>query len=257
MSPAPPSGKSAPSVKLMVTCLCDAFFDDVAVATVEVLEHLGCQVEFPEDQTCCGQPAFNSGDWEAARPVARHTLRVFQGGGPVVVPAGSCARMLSHGALMLFEGEVDRPSAQELGRRSFELADFIVRELGVTSWPGYLPARLAFHRSCHGRGTAYAESALTLLRSIAGLTLVELGEGEQCCGFGGTFAVAFPGVSRGMGNLKLSHVAAAEADALVSADMGCLLHLAGLAEKQGQALPTLHLAQVLRDALAMAPEVRA
>lgn len=239
----------------MVSCLCDAFFDDVAVATVEVLEHLGCRIEFPDDQTCCGQPAFNSGDWAAARPVARHTLRVFQGSEAVIVPSGSCARMLSHGASMLFEGEGDRPSALELGRRSFELCDFIVRELGVTSWPGRLPMRLAFHRSCHCRGTTYAESALTLLRSIPELSLVELGEGEQCCGFGGTFSVGFPSVSRGMGELKLSHVAAAEADALVSADMGCLLHLRGLAEKQGRPLRTVHVAQVLRDALLAPPGV--
>jgi L-lactate dehydrogenase complex protein LldE len=241
--------QSPPRVKLMASCLCDAFFDDVAIATVEVLEHLGCHVEFPADQTCCGQPAFNSGEWEAAKPVARHTLRVFQGNDSVVVPSGSCARMLSHGALLLFEGESDSAGVRELGQRSFELADFIVRKLGVTRWPGRLAARLAFHRSCHSRGTTYAESALTLLRSIEGLTLVELGEAEQCCGFGGTFSVAFPNISAGMGGLKLSHVAAARSEALISADMGCLLHLAGLAAKQGEPLATRHISQVLRDAL--------
>jgi L-lactate dehydrogenase complex protein LldE len=247
---------TSPRVKLMASCLCDAFFDDVAVATVEVLEHLGCQVDFPEAQTCCGQPAFNSGDWEAARPVSRHTLRVFQGHEPVVVPSGSCARMLSHGALLLFEGESDRGAARDLAGRSFELADFIVRRLGVTRWPGRLPLRLAFHRSCHSRGTSYAESARTLLHSIAGLELLELGEEEQCCGFGGTFSVTFPGISQGMGSLKLSHVTATQPDALVSADMGCLLHLGGLAEKQGAPLRTLHIAQVLRDALLSTREVR-
>jgi L-lactate dehydrogenase complex protein LldE len=253
MNSASPSSATRPRVKLMASCLCDAFFDDVAVATVQVLEHLGCQLEFPEAQTCCGQPAFNSGDWEAARRVSRHTLRVFQGQEPVVVPSGSCARMLSHGASLLFEGETDRASALEMGERSFELAEFIVHRLGVTSWPGRLSMRLAFHRSCHSRGTAYAESAATLLRSIAGVTLLELGEGEQCCGFGGTFSVAFPNISRGMGSLKLSHVSAARADALVSADMGCLLHLNGLAAKQGEPLRGLHVAQVLRDALREAP----
>lgn len=255
MAPASQPDSTSPRVKLMASCLCDAFFDDVAVATVEVLEHLGCQIEFPEAQTCCGQPAFNSGDWEAARPVARHTLRVFQGHEPVVVPSGSCARMLSHGALLLFEGESDRRAACDLAERSFELADFIVQRLGVTRWPGRLPLRLAFHRSCHSRGTSYAESARALLGSIAGLTLLELGEGEQCCGFGGTFSVAFPGISRDMGSLKLTHVAAAQPDALVSADMGCLLHLGGLAEKRGAPLRTLHIAQVLRDALHSTREV--
>jgi L-lactate dehydrogenase complex protein LldE len=233
----------------MATCLSDALFPDVARATVEVLEHLGIEVAFPEDQTCCAQPAFNTGDWPAARRVARHTLRVFTGNEPVVVPSGSCARMLAHGALLLFEREADRPAIASLGERTWELADFIVRGMGVTTWPGRLAARLAFHRSCHSRGSQYAESALTLLRSIDGAKVVEVGEAEQCCGFGGTFSVAFPRISRGMGDLKLDQVFDTEAEALVSADSSCLMHLSGLARKEGRPLRTLHVAEVLRDAL--------
>jgi L-lactate dehydrogenase complex protein LldE len=233
----------------MATCLADAFFDDVARATVEVLEHLGCRVEVPADQTCCGQPAFNAGDWEAARRVARHTLKVFAGDEPVVVPSGSCARMASHGALMLFERENDGETARTLAERSFELADFIVSELGVRSLGGRFDGRVAFHRSCHCRGTSYAESALVLLRSIAGLELVAVGEEEQCCGFGGTFSATFPGVSTRMGDLKLDHLLAERPDVVVSADMGCLMHLEGRARKEGRALRALHVAQVLRDAL--------
>jgi L-lactate dehydrogenase complex protein LldE len=244
---------SARRVSLMATCLCDAFFDDVAQATVEVLEHLGCEVVFPEDQTCCGQPAFNSGDWPAARTVARHGLRVFGGPDPVVVPSGSCARMVSHGALLLFEGEADRAPVGALAERTWELGDFLVRSLGVTRWPGRLPMRLAFHRSCHSRGTAYADGALTLLRSIDGVEVVEIGEPEQCCGFGGTFSVGFPHVSRAMGTLKIDHVLAAAPDALVSGDSSCLMHVGGLADRLGRPLKTLHLAQVLRDALRAAP----
>jgi L-lactate dehydrogenase complex protein LldE len=243
-------------VQLMVTCLGDVFFDDVARATVEVLEHLGCEVEFPEDQTCCGQPAFNAGDWPAARRVARHALRVFTGDEgattpepPVVAPSGSCARMVSHGALLLFEGERDRAPIEGLARRTWELGDFIVRGLGVARWPGRWPGRLAFHRSCHSRGTGYAEAALTLLRSIAGAEVVEIAEAEQCCGFGGTFSVSFPAISRGMGDLKLDQILAVAPAALVSADAGCLMHLEGLAAREGRALPTRHLAQILRDAL--------
>jgi L-lactate dehydrogenase complex protein LldE len=247
---------SARRVQLMATCLCDAFFDDVARATVEVLEHLGCEVVFPEDQTCCGQPAFNSGDWPAARTVARHTLRVFDAAEPVVVPSGSCARMVSHGALLLFEGESDGAAVGALAQRTWELGDFVVRALGVTRWPGKLPLRVAFHRSCHSRGTAYAEGALTLLKSIDGLEVIEIGEPEQCCGFGGTFSVAFPHVSRAVGTLKLEHVLAATPDVLVSADSSCLMHVAGLADKAGKPLRTLHLAQVLRDALAWQVESR-
>jgi len=239
----------APRVQLMATCLCDAFFDDVARATVEVLEHLGCDVTFPEDQTCCAQPAFNSGDWPAARQVARHTLRVFGDPAPVVVPSGSCARMVSHGALLLFEGEGDRAQAGELAQRTWELGDFLVRGLGVTRWPGRLAMRVAFHRSCHSRGTTYAEGALMLLRSIEGVEVVDIGEGDQCCGFGGTFSVAFPHVSRAMGTLKIDHVLAVAPDVLVSGDSSCLMHVAGLAERAGRPLRALHLAQVLRDAL--------
>lgn len=236
-------------VKLMATCLCDLFFDDAAAATVEVLEHLGCTVEVPDNQTCCGQPAFNAGDWPAARRVARHTARVFAGDQAVVVPSGSCAKMMSHGTLMLFEGSAE-PPAPSMTSRAWELCDFIVHGLGVTRWPGTMRANLAWHRSCHSRGTTYGEAAVTLLRSITDLRLVEFGELEQCCGFGGTFAVSFPAISRAVGTLKLDAVMAAEPDGLVSGDMGCLMHLDGLARKRGgRKVPVLHVAQVLRDAL--------
>jgi L-lactate dehydrogenase complex protein LldE len=247
-----PLALPSPRVKLMATCLCDVFYDDVAAATVEVLEHLGCTVDVPLDQTCCGQPAFNAGDWSAARPVARHAIRVFSGKDPVVVPSGSCARMASHGALMLFERQDDAPAAHKLAERTWELCDFIVRGLGVTEWSGALEARVAFHRSCHSRGTEYAEAALGLLRSIPGVVVEEFGEAEQCCGFGGTFSVAFPNISRGVGMLKLDHLPAAS-DFIVSADMGCLMHLEGLARKAGRQLRMRHVAQVLRDALKQQP----
>jgi L-lactate dehydrogenase complex protein LldE len=139
----------------------------------------------------------------------------------------------------------------ELGGRTFELADFMVRELGITTLGGRLERRVAFHRSCHGRGTTYAESALKLLRSIQGLTLLKVGEGEQCCGFGGTFTVTFPHVSKSMGELKLEHLRAIEPDLVVSADMGCLMHLGGLANKAGRPIRARHLAQVFHDALGL------
>jgi L-lactate dehydrogenase complex protein LldE len=233
----------------MATCLCDAFYDDAARATVEVLEHLGCTVEFPAAQTCCGPPAFNGGDWPASRRVVRHTVATFAGDCPVVVPSGSCAAMVFHGALLEFEHEADLPAVAALGRRTWELADFIVNGLGVTAWPGRYEARIAFHRSCHGRGTPSSAAAERLLGTVAGLTLVPFGEGEQCCGFGGTFSVSFPNISAGMGELKLDHLRAANPDVLVSGDMSCLMHLGGLAEKDGRPVKTQHLAQVLRDAL--------
>lgn len=236
-------------VQLMATCLCDVFYDDVARATVEVLEYLGCTVEFPKDQICCGQPAFNGGDWPASRKVVRHTVGVFAGDLPVIVPSGSCAAMMFHGAPLEFENEPDRAAVEALGLRTWELLDFIVNGLDVTSWPGRYEARVAFHRSCHSRGTGTGEAATQLLSSIEGLTVVPFDEAEQCCGFGGTFSVSFPNISSGMGTLKLEHVRAARPDVLASVDMSCLMHMAGLAEKEGGPIPTIHVVQILRDAL--------
>ncbi len=240
-------------VQLMATCLCDAFHDDVAAATVEVLEHLGCDVAFPEGQTCCGQPAFNGGDWAASRRVVRHTVRTFSGEDPVVVPSGSCAAMLFHGAALEFEHEADLGEVESLGQRTWELCDFMVNGLGVRSWPGRFDGAVALHRSCHTRGTASGDAAALLLGSVEGLRLVEFGEAEQCCGFGGTFSVGFPHISAAMGDLKLDHVRAARPDVLVSGDSGCLMHLSGLAAREGIPLRTMHLAQVLRDALRNRP----
>lgn len=248
-----PSERALPGadrrVQFMATCLCDAFFDEAAAASVEVLEHAGCTVEFPEGQTCCGQPAFNGGDWPASRKVVRHTVQTFAGNAPVIVPSGSCAAMLFHGAPLEFEKEADAPAVAALGRRTWELCDFLVNGLGIERWPGRYPAKLVFHRSCHSRGTLSGQAALQLLRSIEGVELLEIGEGEQCCGFGGTFSVGFPHISAAMGTLKLEHLLEPQPDAVVSADLSCLMHLSGLAAKADQPIRTLHVAQVLAGAL--------
>jgi len=236
-------------IQLMATCLCDAFYDDVAAATVEVLEHVGCKVDFPASQTCCGQPAFNGGDWVSSRKVVRHAVKTFTGEDPVVVPSGSCAAMMYHGALIEFEKEPDLPAVTQLGRRTWELCDYIVNGLGITSWGGHFDAKVAFHRSCHLRGSGSTDAVYKLLRSIEGLQLVDFDEFEQCCGFGGTFSVTFPHISKAMGELKLNHLQAAKPDLIVSADMSCLMHLNGLAEKGGRPIKSLHVAQVLRQAL--------
>lgn len=247
--PSPYAPGAERRVQLMATCLCDAFYDDVARATVEVLEHLGVGVEFPAGQTCCGQPAFNGGDWPASRQVVRHTLRTFAGTLPVLLPSGSCTAMFRHGALLEFEHEPDLPEVQALAARTWEFADFLVHALGVTTWPGRYDATVVFHRNCHNRGTGSEAASLQLLRSIAGTTVVPFGEQEQCCGFGGTFSVSHPHLSASMGSLRLEHIRAAQPDVLVSGDMSCLMHMGGLAQKAGQPIKTQHLAQILRDAL--------
>lgn len=236
-------------VQLMATCLCDAFYADAAIASVEVLEELGCEVEFPEGQTCCGQPAFNAGDWDAARKVMRHTRGVFAGELPIVLPSGSCAAMLHHGSELAFEREADRPQQLDWSHRAWELCDFIVNGLGVKRWPGRYAATVSLHRSCHTRGTDSYSSAVQLLESIEGLKLAEVGELEQCCGFGGTFSVSFPNISKAMGELKIEHLLAPQPDVVAALDMACMMHFGGMMDRQGVKVKRLHVAQILRDAL--------
>ncbi|MBC7979965.1 MAG: (Fe-S)-binding protein [Armatimonadetes bacterium] len=237
-------------VLLMGTCMCDAFYDEAAKATVEVLEHLGVQVEFPENQTCCGQPAFNSGDWEASRKVARFTADVFAGTLPVIVPSGSCAAMNFHGNLLQFE-EAPEEKINSLARRTWEVMDYIHNGLGIKTWPGKFakPTRIAFHRSCHTRGTNSGEAIVALLGSIENAEVVPFGQDEQCCGFGGTFSVTFPHISGRMGSLKMDHILEVNPDILTSGDMSCLMHLNGLARAQGRSIPHCHAIEILRDTL--------
>ena len=239
----------AMKVSLFVTCLVDQLFPQVGLSTVKVLKKCGVAVDFDPRQTCCGQPAFNGGDWDASRKVVRHTVRTFRGERPVVVPSGSCAAMIFHGAPLEFEHEEDSASIAELAGRTWELADYIVNGLGVERWSGRFPKRVALHRSCHCRGTDSAAAAAALLGSIEGLELVEFGEGEQCCGFGGTFSVSFPNLSASMGREKIDQVIDARPDVMVSADMGCLMHLGGIIDREERALPRMHIAQVLKAAL--------
>ncbi len=240
----------------MATCLCDAFFADVARATVQVLEYFGCEVNFPEDQTCCGQPAFNGGDWTNSRKVVRHTIKVFQGNDPVVVPSGSCAAMIFHGAALAFEKEADIDAVRELGGRTWEVADYLVNGLGVESIPGQLRTRIAFHQSCHSRGTQSGPAARRLLQLIDGIEVLPFDEPEQCCGFGGAFSVSFPVISGKMGQLKIEKVLEVEPEYLVSADMGCLLHLQGILVRGGHSIPCRHMIQLVRDALVATGEIR-
>ncbi len=236
-------------VQLMITCLCDAFYDSVAQASVEVLEHVGCTVEVPEAQTCCGQPAFNAGDWKAARKVIRHTCKTFDISRPIILPSGSCAAMVSHGYDLAFEKEDDLADVQAFNASTWELSDYLVYGLGITTWPGKFNAKISLHRSCHTRGTKTYEAAVTLLKSIEGIELIEFDESEQCCGFGGTFSVSYPNTSVSMGKLKLDMLTALKPDIVGAVDMACMMHLSGIAQKQGRQINKLHIAEILMAAL--------
>lgn len=230
-------------VRLMLTCLCDAFFGEVGIATVRVLEHAGCEVVFDERQTCCGQPPFNAGDWAAARKIATHCQTVFAGPEAIVTPSGSCAAMLRDGYPMLFPEAASMPC--------FELGEFLVRELGITSWPsgGGEPDVVAFHRACHGRALGLRDEQERLVRSLTNIQVVEFAQAEQCCGFGGAFAATHGKLSSGIGLEKLHNVIEAGAKTLVSGDMGCLMHLNGLIQKHNLPLRTRHFAELLAEAI--------
>jgi L-lactate dehydrogenase complex protein LldE len=157
--------------------------------------------------------------------------------------------MLSHGSPLCFEREPDLARIEDIAGRTWEIVEYIVHGLGVEKWPGRVDARAAFHASCHSRGSRTTEAGIRLLSSIAGLELSHPAEAEQCCGFGGSFAVTFPHISTSMGRLKIETLCASNPDFVVSADMSCLMHQQGLAEKQGRPLAVRHLIQVLRDAL--------
>ncbi len=234
---------------LFVTCLGDQFFADAAADTVRLLRHLGVDVAFPEAQTCCGQPAFNSGHRNEARRMAHHMLDVFDDAEYVVAPSGSCAAMLHSGYASLLDGG-DRERAGGLARRTFELSQFIVDVLGVRALGSGLEGRrIAYHHGCHAlRELEVREQPLALLRA-AGAELVPWEAAEECCGFGGLFAVKHAAVSVAMADRKLDTLPGASGvECVTSADGGCLLQLSSRARHRGLETPFRHLAHLLWEA---------
>ncbi len=235
-------------VTLFGTCLGDLMTPDTVADASRVLTACGCDVAAPRGATCCGQPAFNSGFDDAARRVARRTLRALaRTAGPVVVPSGSCGAMMRLHWRELFRGDRDEAAARAVSARVVEWSAFVAeRELPPLAWSG----RVGYHDACHGlRELRVRDAPRTLLAAVAGLELVEIGSAERCCGFGGSFAVRYPDVSVAMADSKLADVAAAAVDVLVSGDGGCLLHLGGRLSRTGSPVRTLHLASLLAEAL--------
>lgn len=235
-------------VAFFATCLGDQFFAEACADAVRLLRSLDVEVAFPPNQTCCGQPAFNAGYRREARAMARHTLEVFGGSEYVVLPSGSCAAMLRVFNTGLFEeGSGEAAAAADLAGRTYELSEFIVHVLGVEELgAGLKGRRIAYHFGCHAlRELGLGEEAVTLLRN-AGAEVLDWEAAEECCGFGGLFAVKFPEVSVAMADRKLDTLPGP--DFLTSADGGCLLHLSGRVRKRGIELPVRHLAGVLREA---------
>jgi len=233
-------------LQLFVTCLVDSFFPDVGLSVVELLESTGCRVVFPEGQTCCGQPTFNAGFWEEARPLAMRTITVLTDlQDPIVVPSGSCAAMIRHGYLELFQDEPEwLLRAKDLAARTYELSEFLLEFAYIPTPRTSEHKRVAYHPSCHlHRGIDVSDQPLRLLSIIEDLEVVTLP--EECCGFGGLFAVDHALISEQMVKRRIEAIDAADVEGVVACDVSCLMQIEGAMRKQGSALRCSHLAQML------------
>lgn len=241
----------AARASLMVTCLGDLFFPEVGVRVVRLLRRLGVAVDFPRGQTCCGLPLFNSGYHAEAAAVARRTIGLFRGRGDVVVPSGSCAWMVRHEYPGLVRDDPAlRAEAGALADRTWELSQYLVRRLGVTRFRSAVSGRLAYHDSCHLlRGLHEGESPRALLAGLEGADVVTLPGADECCGFGGSFAVRLPDVSGAILARKLAAVEASGADCVVACDAGCLMQMGGGLRRRGARARAVHLADVLGEPL--------
>ena len=248
-------------VALFITCLNDLFLPRAGMGMVKILEHLGVEVVFPEGQTCCGQPQWNSGYEREAAALARHFLDVFGDGGRggavdadyIVSPSGSCTSMVHHAYPQIFRDDAARlATTRALSERTFEFTDFLVNVLGVDDLGARYPAGAAYHHSCHmTHCLGVTEPPLRLLRQVRDLELLPLSQPEQCCGFGGTFAVKSPETSVAMADDKLEDATATGADLLVTADPSCLLHMAGRAQRRELPLRVVHIAELLAEGMGL------
>lgn len=233
-------------VALFATCLVDQLRPQAGLATVRVLERAGVEVDFDPRQTCCSQPAFNSGYRREARTVARHFLEVFADTEAIVTPSGSCAAMVGHLQELFPEGSPERELAQSIAARTHELSSFLVRKLGVDDLGARFQGSLTWHDGCHGlRDLGLATEPRRLLANVAGARLVEMEAADTCCGFGGTFSARYPEISQAILDRKLDRLRRMEVDAIVSGDTGCLMQLQGRLSRTRSKIRTLHLAQVL------------
>jgi L-lactate dehydrogenase complex protein LldE len=233
-------------VQLFVPCFMDQLYPETAFNTIKVLEKAGCRVRYNENQTCCGQPAFNAGFRDEARAVCAKFLKDFSGNEIIVTPSASCAGFIRNYYSLLFENSATNSDLKYLKQQVFELSDFLVNKIKVTEFGASLNAKAVYHDSCAGlRECGIKQEPRILLAGVSGLELVEMKDVETCCGFGGTFAVKFEPISVAMGEQKAQHAADTGAEYLISTDMSCLMHIQGVIDNKGLPLKSLHLADVL------------
>jgi len=244
-------GEDRPAVQaaLFVTCLIDLFRPSVGFAAVKLLEEAGCDVAVPGSQTCCGQPAYNSGYRAAAKEIAQQVIAAFEHYSYIVVPSGSCAGMLCKHYPELFDPETE-PSwharATAFAARVFELASFLSDVLGVDFAGRAYPRRVTYHDSCSSfREMGVAAQPRKLLQSLDGIAFVEMSDREVCCGFGGAFSIKYPDISNAMVTQKLDRIAETKAEVLTGADLGCLMNIAGKLAREGTSVEVRHIAEIL------------
>ena len=243
----PTSSAGAPRVGLFATCLVDLYRPTVGFAAAALLERAGCRVEVPRDQVCCGQPAYNSGDRENARRIARRTVELFEGYDYVVAPSGSCAGMLRcHYPDLLADDPEFGVRARAMAEKCWELVSFLADVRGFEATGAAWPHRATYHDSCSSlRELGVSAQPRSLLAAVEGLELSELEAPDVCCGFGGTFCVKYPEASEAMVDKKVDDIAATGADAVLAGDMGCLLNVAGRLSRRGLDIEARHVAEVL------------
>jgi L-lactate dehydrogenase complex protein LldE len=241
------TGSVAPHVGLFVTCLVDLYRPTVGFAAIRLLEQAGCRVSVPDAQTCCGQPAFNSGDRATAAEIARKTIAAFEPFDHVVAPSGSCAGMIhAHYPQLLADDPNWAGRATRLGAKTHELVSFLTDVMGLKTVTARHAGTVTYHDSCSGlRELGVKRQPRALLGTVAGLGLIEMEDAEVCCGFGGTFCVKYPDISLRMVSDKTQRIAATGAATLLAGDMGCLLNMAGRLKRQGSAVQARHVAEVL------------
>ncbi len=240
-------GANGPRVGLFVTCLVDLFRPSVGFAAVKLLEDAGCAVDVPMAQTCCGQPAFNSGDRADTRAIAEQVIAAFEDFDYVVAPSGSCAGMLKKHYRELFTGDAAWASrADAFAAKVFELTSFLTDVMFVSSTPDGTAGTFTYHDSCSGlRELGVQAQPRKLLNSIGGLALTEMKDPDVCCGFGGTFCVKYSDISNAIVTKKTANIAASGADTLLAGDLGCLMNMAGKLKREGSPIKVRHVAEVL------------
>ncbi len=247
------------NVSLFITCLTDLFSPQVGLATVDVLEHFGCKVDFPAAQTCCGQPQFNNGYPREARPLAERMIRVFKDSDYVVTPSGSCCAMIREHYPILFEHDAKwETEALAFVAKTYELVEFLTKILKVDIAAHGLalpdPAKITYHYTCHTRGLGLpgpaGESCINMVKQLGNATFVPLNKAEQCCGFGGTFAVKYPDISGGIVRDKIENGNATGATQMIVNDAGCAMNIGGACHRYGANFKPTHIAELLAAAIA-------